>query len=88
MKRHAALAGLSSMAPLGLCPAVLADDEPASNPGCTSDACYGAALDVFNETLQGQPRHSLHAQVNGSALRGLLDQLPVPAATTAPAAHL
>jgi len=70
-----------------------------SGPGstsCTTGTCYQAVFDALNETMESMPGHYLHTTVNGTAFRGLLQQIPMPKyempvpqaspqATTAPA---
>ncbi len=64
---------------------------------CMTSACYAQVFAVMNETLNSLPGHYLQTGVNGSALHGLLQKIPYPAAyakstalppatTTAPAA--
>lgn len=58
---------------------------------CTSIECYSGVFDELNETLDSMPGHYLKTTVDGSALRGLLQQVPVrapdaPTAVAAPAA--
>lgn len=58
--------------------------------GCMSDACYSDVVGILDQTIQSQPGRYLKVMVNGSALRTLLDGLPLPApdasTTTAPQA--
>ena len=55
-----------------------------STPGggvkCESSACYAQVFAVMNETLNSLPGHYLQTGVNGSALHGLLEKMPYPAA--------
>jgi hypothetical protein len=54
-------------------------EQGPANSGCQSDACYSEVIGVLDETIQNQPGKFLKVMVNGSALRTLLDGLPIPA---------
>lgn len=48
---------------------------------CVSSICYSGVFDELNETLDSMPGHYLKTTVDGSALRGLLQQVPYPPKT-------
>jgi hypothetical protein len=49
---------------------------------CTSIDCYSGVFDELNETLDSMPGHYLKTTVDGSALHGLLQQVPYPPKAT------
>ncbi len=51
---------------------------------CMTSACYAQVFAVMNETLNSLPGHYLQTGVNGSALHGLLEKIPYPAAYAKP----
>jgi hypothetical protein len=53
-----------------------------------ADQCGGecSAVIAIHNLLSVQPQHRLHVPVNGGGFQKLLDSIPLPAVTTAPAA--